>query len=261
MKHGPKPSVRYWPTRRAYCCKINYKRVELARGPDDGPSGPTYHEALEKFRKLLSLETDKGTDDYLVSALLNQYRAHLHATRRSGVPGVFDVMARGFGALFGPKRVRDLQPYDFDRWLESQTQWNPTSKAHAATLIVGALSWAKKKGFIKNDPLTGRIERPVPILRGRDARMSEELMDLLIGECFERATYNRKTRTDKPAVHLKKVGFCEQFGRWLWMLRVTGARPVELRNAEAHNYQNGRFVVPLERPEGICSQNGQENPA
>lgn len=65
------------------------------------------------------------------------------------------------------------------------------------------MSWAKGKGFIKNDPLTGRIERPVPILRGRDARMPGGLMDLLIGECSERATYNRKVRTDRPAVHLR----------------------------------------------------------
>ena len=105
----------------------------------------------------------------------------------------------------------------------------------------------------------------MPILRGRDARMSEELMDLLIGECFERATYNRKVRTDKPAVHLRKAGFCEQFGRWLWMLCVTGARPVELRNAEAYHYQNGRLLF---RWNAGCSSglwrilaNGRREPA
>lgn len=259
MKHGPRPSVRYWPTRKAYCCKINYKRVELAKGPDDGPNGPTYLAALEQFRRLLALETDKGTDDYLLSALLNQYRAHLHSTRKSGVPGVFEIMARGFGEEFGAKRVRDLKPYDFDRWLEKQTQWNPTSKAHAATLILGAISWAKKKGFITTDPLTGRIERPVPILRGRDARMSEELMDLLIGECFERATYHRKVRTDKPAVHRRKVGFCEQFGRWLWLLRVTGARPVELRNAEAYHYQSGKLVFRWNAQKGYIWKNARKS--
>lgn len=258
MKHGPRPSVRYWPTRRAYCCKIDYKRVELAKGPDDGPTGPTYLAALEQFRKLLSLEKDKGTDDYLLSALLNQYRAHLHGTRKSGVPGVFEIMARGFGEAFGAKRVRDLKPYDFDRWLEAQTQWNPTSKAHAATLILGAISWAKKKGFITTDPLTGRIERPVPILRGRDARMSEGLMDLLIGECFERATYHRKVRTDKPAVHLRKVGFCETFGRYLWMLRLTGARPIELRSAEAHNYQGGRLVFRWNAQQGYVHKTAKK---
>ncbi len=237
-----KPSVRYWASRKAYCCEIDGTQHILAKGPNDGPKGPTYLAAVARFGKLIKMEADKGTDDYLVSSLLNQYRIHLHATRKSGVPGVFDIMARGFGKLFGPKRVCELKPYDFDKWLASQTQWNPTSQAHAAALILGALGWAKRKGFIQSDPLTGRIERPVPILRGRDARMSEELMDLLIGECFEKATYHRKKRTDKPAVHHRNVGFCETFGKLLWLLRVTGARPIELRMAEAHNYQDGRLV-------------------
>jgi integrase len=258
MKRGPKPSVRYWPTRRAFCCKINHQRIELAKGPDDSPNGPTYTEALQKFLKLISLDADKGTDNYLVSSLLNQYRAHLKATRKSGVPGVFEIMARGFAAEFGSKRVRDLRPFDFDEWLAKQNQWNPTSKAHAATLIVGAVSWAKKKGFITTDPLTGRIERPVPILRGRDARMSEELMDLLIAECYEKATYNRLLRTDTPAVHRRKVGFCEQFGRYLWLLRVTGARPIELRSAESHNYENGKLVFRWNTQKGYVHKTAKK---
>ncbi|WP_373650311.1 hypothetical protein [Schlesneria sp. DSM 10557] len=188
MPPGPKPSVSYWRSRKAYGCWIGPQQHILAKGPDDAPTGATYLAALEQFRKLLAQDAGKGTDHYLVSALLNQYRAHLHATRKSGVPGVFEVMARGFGVKFGPKRVCDLKPYDFDQWLASQDQWNSTSKAHAAALILGAISWARKKGFIQTDPLTGRIERPPPILRGRDARMSEELMDLLISECFVKAT-------------------------------------------------------------------------
>lgn len=242
MARGRKPSVRYWESRGGYCCWIDGRRELLAKGPEDAPKGPTYREALTRFQKLLEQDANKGTDDYLVSSLLNQYRAHLRKTRKSGVPGVFEIMARGFGVEFGSKKVNDLVPTDFDEWLGSQTQWNPTSKAHAATLILGALSWARKKRLIQNDPLAGRIERPQPILRGRDARMSEELMDLLIGECFEKATYSRKKRTDKPAVHTKKSGFCEPFGKLLWLLRLTGARPGELRHAEAHNYQNGRLV-------------------
>jgi integrase len=237
-----KPSVRYWDSREAYGCWIDGTQHILAKGPNDGPKGPTYKAAVARFQKLIAMEADKGTDEYLVSSLLNQYRVHLHATRKSGVPGVFDIMARDFGKKFGSKKVRELKPHDFDGWLASQTQWNPTSQAHAATLILGALGWAKRKGFIQNDPLTGRIERPQPILRGRDARMSEELMDLLIGECFAKATYHRKKRTNTPAVHHRKTGFSEKFGKFLWLLRLTGARPIEIRMAEAHNYQNGRIV-------------------
>jgi len=242
MARGRKPSVRYWESRGGYCCWIDGRRELLAKGPEDAPKGATYREALSRFQKLLEQDANKGTDDYLVSSLLNQYRAHLSKTRKSGVPGVFEIMARGFGVKFGSKKVNDLIPTDFDEWLGSQTQWNPTSKAHAATLILGALSWARKKRLIQNDPLAGRIERPQPILRGRDARMSEELMDLLISECFEKATYSRKKRTDNPAIHTKKSGFCEPFGKLLWLLRLTGARPGEPRHAEAHNYQNGRLV-------------------
>ena len=54
-------------------------------------------------------------------------------------------------------QVKELKPYDFDQWLATQEQWNPTSKAHAATLILSALSWARKKGFIVNNPLAGRM--------------------------------------------------------------------------------------------------------
>lgn len=244
-----KPSVRYWGSRKAYCCEIDGTQHILAKGPNDGPKGKTYLAAVKRFGKLISLEADKGSDDYLVSSLFNQYRLHLQ-TRKSGVPGVFDIMARGFAVQFGKKRVNELKPYDFDTWLKAQTQWNPTSQAHAATLILGAISWARKKGYIQTDPLTGRIERPQPILRGRDARMSEELMDLLIGECHAKATYNRKKKTDKPAIHHRKVGFSDLFGKFLWLLRVSGARPIELRMAEARNYTNGRIVYRWNDPVG-----------
>jgi len=147
----------------------------------------------------LVAQDDKiGTNDYLVSALLNQYRVHLKTTRKSGAPGVFEVMARRFAVTFGKKNVCELKPYDFDKWLNEQETWNATTKAHAIALILAAITWAKRKGFIVNDPLSRKIERHQPILRGRDARLQEGLMDLLIGECFEKATYNRQNRTDTP---------------------------------------------------------------
>ncbi len=222
MKPGKKPSVRYWDSRGGYYCWIGPTQHRLAKGPDDAPTGPTYLEALDRFRKLVALETDKGTDDYLVSALMNQYRAHLRATRKSGVPGVFEVMARGFTEEYGDKRVSELQPFMVEHWLSRHERWNATSKAHAGTLILAAVSWARKKGFIQNDPLAGRVDLPQPVLRGREASMSDELMDLLIGEA----------RRNKMRSH--------EWADFLWMLRQTGARPGELRHAEAHNYEKGR---------------------
>jgi integrase len=253
-----KPTVRYWKSRSSYCCEIDGTQHILAKGPDDAPKGPTYLEALARFRKLLALDADKGTDDYLVSSLFNQYRIHLHATRKSSVPGIFDVMAKGFVAEFGHRRVRELKPYDFDDWLRRQTNWNSTSKAHAVSLLLGAISWAKRKDFIKTDPLTGRIERPVPVLRGREARMSEELMDVLLAACFEKAEYHRKEKTDAPAVHHRKKGHCEPFGRFLWLLRLTGCRPIELRSAEAHNYEGGRLLFRWNATQGYVHKTAKK---
>jgi len=147
MARGKKPSVRDWESREAYCCWIGKDQHTLARGPKDDPTGPTYLLALDRFRKLLSLETDKGTDDYLVSSLLNQYRTHLHATRKSDVPNIFEVMARGFAAEFGSKKVCELEPHMMETWLGKQDNWNNTSKAHAGTLILGAVSWGRRKGY------------------------------------------------------------------------------------------------------------------
>src|SRR4051812_11805190 len=47
-------SVRYWPSRKAYCCWFNKQQQVLAEGPDDFPNGPTYQEALGKFGQLTS---------------------------------------------------------------------------------------------------------------------------------------------------------------------------------------------------------------
>lgn len=224
MPRGKKPTVSYWASRKAYCCWINGEQHVLAKGPKDEPAGPTYLEAFARFRKLLEQDANKGTDDYLVSSLLNQYRAHLHATRKSAVPGVFEVMARGFAEEFGKLKVCELKPHMVEAWLNRQDRWNNTSKAHAGTLILAAVSWARKKGFIATDPLQGRVDLPQPVLRGREARMSEELMDLLIAEA-------RKNKMKS-----------QEFADLLWVLRQTGARPGELRHAEAHNLQKGRLV-------------------
>jgi hypothetical protein len=223
MPRGKKPSVRYWESRAAYCCWIKGEQHVLARGEKDDPTGPTYLTALDRFRKLLALETNKGTDNYLVSALLNQYRAHLKATRKSAVPGIFEVMARGFAEEFGTRPVCELEPHMVENWLAQQTQWNNTSKAHAGTLILGAISWARRKGYIRTDPLAGRVDLPEPVLRGREARMSEELMDILISEAHANKMRSR------------------EFGHFLRALQLTGARPGELRHAEAHNYHKGRL--------------------
>jgi integrase len=240
MPRGRKPSVTYWSSRKGYFCWIDGRQHKLAIGPEDAPNGPTYLGALDRFRKLLELEDGKGTNDYRVSALLNQYRAHLKATRKSAVPGVFEVMARGFAVEFGKLRVRELKPHMVETWLARQDNWNNTSKAHAGTLILAAVSWAFKKGFIETDPLAKRVDLPQPVLRGREASMSDELMDLLIAEA----------RSNKMK--------SQEFADFLWMLRLTGARPGELRAAQAFNYEKGRLVFRWNATKGYVHKTARK---
>lgn len=238
MPRGKKPSVRYWSSRGGYCCWLKGVQHILAKGPDDAPHGETYLEALGQFTKLLALDHNKGTDDYLVSALLNQYRTHLKDTRKSGVPGVFDKMVKGFGETFGHLRVNELSPHDIDAWLGKQDNWNDTSKAHAGTLILASVSWAYKKGLIQTNPIKGRLTLPTPVLRGREASMSDELMDVLLREAYA----NRS----------------REFGDFLWALRLTGARPIELRMAEAHNYQKGKLIFRWNTRVGYVHKNARK---
>jgi integrase len=164
----------------------------------------------------------------------------LKATRKSGVPGVFEVMARGFTEEFGKLRVRELQPHMVEDYIARQShRWNSTSQCHAGQLILGAVSWARKKGFIATDPLRGRVDLPAPILRGREARMSEELMDLLI----EESSKNQHKSTE--------------FGELLWVLRQTGARPGEIRHAEAFNYEKGKLVFRWNATKGYIWKNAK----
>jgi hypothetical protein len=50
-----KPSVRYWPSRKGdgSFCVFQGRQRELALGPDDAPTEPTYLAALAKFQDLL----------------------------------------------------------------------------------------------------------------------------------------------------------------------------------------------------------------
>ena len=240
MARGRKPSVRYWPTRGGYCVVLNGTQHMLAKGAEDGPTGPVYLEALDAFRKLVGMSLGKGTDTYLVSSCLNQYRQHLSRIRTSQAPSIFDSLAQGFCAEFGGKRAGDLLAGEVQEWLEKQDNWNPTSKNHAGQLILGALKWATKKGFIKTDPLAGRLDLPSPVRRGREARMSKELCDVLVGEAY-------KVRGGK-----------RQFGDFLTVLRETGARPVELRKAEAWNVTNGRIVYRWNTTKGYLHKTAKK---
>lgn len=221
-----KSQIRWWQRKGGgYFTTIAGRQCELALGPKDDPHGPTYLKALSEYRKQIELQQNIGTDDYLISSLLNQYRIHLHDTRKNSVPACFDSMVKGFSVLYGHMKVVDLRAYHVETFLKEKQEWNNSTKALIGRLILGAVAWARKKGFIKTDPIARCVDLPTPVLRGREARLSHALRDLLISEAHKSKFKSR------------------EFGNLLWALKLTGARPGELRNAMPYNYDGkGRIV-------------------
>ncbi len=132
MARGRKRQVRYWQRKGGgYFVTIAGTQHELALGPKDEPDGPTFTKAVQEYGKLLALETNKGTNDYLVSALANKYREWLkdkHPRRLD----LFEQWGKSFVVKFGPMMCRELRPYHFHEWLEGKRQWGPTSRRNAS---------------------------------------------------------------------------------------------------------------------------------
>jgi integrase len=209
-----------------YFTTLHGEQIELALGPKDEPNGPTYLRALDEFTKRMRLETNRGTPDYLVSALFNQYRLHLEY-HGNGRREHFDTLATSFANLYGQEKVADIRAYHFDDWLRAQTEWNDSSKNRAGKLVMMAFNWGVKKGLIPANPVRGKIELPEPHTRGREARMSPELCQLLIA-----GSYTEEFRI---------------FQRMLWL---TGCRPVEVRMATAGHCKAGKIVYPWNARKG-----------
>lgn len=222
MARGRKRQVRYWPSRKGggYFVTIDGRQHELALGPDDAPGGPVYAKAVQAYGRLLALDRDKGTDDYLVSALANQYRLWL-ADKHPRRLDLFEQWGRGFVELYGHLKCRELRPFHFHDWLDSKKKWGPTSKWNAARKVLACINWGAKCGLIAQNHLLRRVQLPEPQLRGREMRLPPALLGALVSS----------------ARHAR-------FRLFLRALRETGCRPIELRMAEVENLKGDRIVLP-----------------
>ncbi|MGL4552274.1 MAG: hypothetical protein ACRC33_13935, partial [Gemmataceae bacterium] len=82
-----KPQVRYYASRKGggYFVTVKGTLHELALGPDDASTGPTYLAALARFREILELEAvgQQGADS-TVRVVLETYLKHIAARKKAG---------------------------------------------------------------------------------------------------------------------------------------------------------------------------------
>src|SRR5262245_28869791 len=160
-KRGRKSSIRYWRRQGGgYFVTLNGTQHCLALGPDDGPTGPTYQEALEAYKKLLRGEANKGTDGYAVSALFDAYRKKIEGEGRRSMHHNLTHFVKPFCDRHEGLAVVSLKGFHVREWISEAKSWGPSSRRLAVKLLAGMLNWGVKDGLIQSNPLKGRIDLP-----------------------------------------------------------------------------------------------------
>jgi integrase len=224
-------SVRYWESRKAYCCWMKGKQHVLQEGPDDYPHGPTYQAAVKRFAAMVTLSkaTEAGEENPL-RAVCDLYLRHCSSSK---MPSTFATtkkhLTRFVDALDpqGTVEVGSLTPFIVNIWLDEMrqprkhgkrvVQWSAGTVRIAIKTIKAALNWAVQDGLIPKNPLK-HLSAPGPRSRGREA---------LLG----------KTPAERQKNHLLIMKAAPaSFRNFIAVLEATGARPGELCKATANDF-------------------------
>jgi integrase len=251
-----RPQARYYASRKGggYFATINGTLHELALGPDDAPTGPTYLAALARFREILELEAagQRGAET-TVRVVLETYLQHIAARKK---PGTVEIRQRCFvpfvgwdpdgKGLIGERSVGSLTHFLVYRFLEHMETprpqarkkpqpgrkplgWTAGSQRNFIQSLNAAMNWAVRSGLIPKNPVAD-IEKPAATSRGTDA---------LIGQNAEEVeTNHRRILAAAPAAYRP----------FIQALKDTGARPSELAAATAADFDAdlGAFVFKKE---------------
>jgi integrase len=223
--------VRYFPSRRAYYTQINGQQHHLADGPDDAPSGPTYLAAVNKFARVMTLAAGADAKDQnSVHAVLEHYLRHVERTRKPGTLKVRVVRLLPFVKEYGQKTVAELTPFDVVAFCEKMRNprktrvgpaanesyrvdsWGDGSVTSFIDGLKAAFRWAVKRKLINNNPVED-LERTQAGSRSAQCVITAEQHQKILAACRD------------PG-----------FRRLLVCLQNTGARPSELINATASDF-------------------------
>ena len=254
-------SVRYWPGRKGggYFCVYRGTRYELALGPDDAPTGPTYLAATDRFAEIIRGIEKKEAEEAkprhaTVREVLEAYLKHISKKRK---PGTVEIRQRSFApfANFKPKKeagligekpaigLTHLHVYEFLEYMEKPRQqnrkkpqprrkplgWTSGSQRNCVVGLIAAFNWAVRCSMIPKNPLTGIDKEPA----------SSRGAEFLIGSNAEEIEKN----------HLRVLAAAPaSYHPIIQALKDTGARPGELIAARGSDFRPamGAFVFHKE---------------
>lgn len=243
-----KPSVNYWASRGAFCCRIDGVEHVLAEGEDDSKKqGPVYCAATQRFGELIAAKAagkmERG--DTRIIVLCERFVQHMerHGKKIETLKSLLKSAVKCFGSV----RVESLKVCDVQEWLDSEDGWNHNSRNTAYSKFVRVLNWNRDQGYIQGHPFKHGDNAPVELddttARGADYVISPELQALLLDEAYN-GRYKNNT------------GFAD----YIFALRETGARPEELAEAEAWHYhpEIGAIVFRWDAKKGYIWKNARK---
>jgi integrase len=207
---------------------VNGVQHLLASGPDGAPSGPTYLEALDLFRRLMEVGSlDRAGDSNSVRVVLNAY---LNAIDNVLKPGTFRLRLEAcklFSDRWGGLRCADIKPFHCEQIITEMRRERKVGKqvckwgdGQAGIFIMSlnaGFNWAVKQQLIARNPLA-TVSVPKNSTKSRERTLTPEEHQAVPGALETKRTNN-----------LRNI---------VVALENTGARPGELCNAKAQDWHD-----------------------
>ncbi len=254
MPQRPK-GPNYYQSRHAYFSQVNRQQIRLAgpicescekleaqgKEPRCKPCKEIKEDAWKAYHARMAVAaTDTAGDDNTVNAVLE---ARLQWTRANAAPSTHrtaQMFLRSSARQHGRLRVRDLEKYHVEQWLNEMQQerrrpkdgrvcrWNGSTRRLAQQVLSRAFNWAVEQGIIGKNPVP-RMKKPPMVSRGAQAVINDRQHQILL----------------HPASRRSQKGFYNL----LVALYETGARPGELCGLEARHYNQAKKVWIIEAGE------------
>jgi integrase len=180
------------------------------------PLGKTEAEAWVKYSEIMA-----GKDSPTINEVFGKFLTWCQRNREHSTYEFYRVHLQPFQQYIGPyKTVKQLRPWNVTKWLEMKPDASANYQHNIIRAIKRALNWATRQGLCEPSQVA-KMASPTPT--PRDRVISQDEFDTIMS-------------------HIK-----DGFREYLTVLWATGARPKEIRIAEARHFYDdspeaGRLV-------------------
>src|SRR5262245_870826 len=226
-----KAGINYWKSRQGYGCWIDGRQRILAKGPKDGPLGPTYKAAEKLFEELTALQrVNRAGEANTIRVICEEYCRYLAEHRSANTLRIRHKALLPFVAEFGGRHLSSLVRHEVSQWLDRMRKegrvdssgqrrfWKAGQRRTVVTSLNAAFNWAIEEGIITRNPVAG-LEQGEPESRAQKAYIDAPLFQKIVSRV------RGNTR------------------EYIRVLRLTGARPGEIANARGEDFDPIRKAI------------------